>query len=76
MDIVLKSIIRVAASAQRIWAHRQSDWEARGKDRLRHFIVTLKEATFECIGSLLVIERFCKTFEEAYAHVIGKLKEH
>lgn len=36
---------------------------------LRHFIVALKEATFECLAESLRVERFCPTFDEAYAHV-------
>jgi hypothetical protein len=67
---------QMVASARRIWGGRgmSSDW-ATGRTS-RHFVVTLKEATFECIASSLAVERFFKTFDEAYAYVIGRFKEH
>ncbi|HVS38277.1 MAG TPA: hypothetical protein VMS17_22155 [Gemmataceae bacterium] len=64
------------ASARRIWGGRgiEPDWM---KDRnSRHFIVTLKEKTFECLASSMVVERFCPTFAEAAAFVIGRPAEH
>jgi hypothetical protein len=45
-------------------------------DQHRHFIVTLKENTFECLASSLVVERFCETFDQAYAHVIEEFRKH
>jgi len=64
------------ASAHRIWGGRGMDYDwARARTR-RHFIITLKEATFECIASSLAVEKFCTTFEEAYAHVIREFKQH
>ena len=44
---------------------------------LRHFMLTLKEKTFECLVSdRIVVDRFCQTFDEAFAYVIGKFNEH
>jgi hypothetical protein len=65
-----------AASARRIRGGRAMNSEP-AKDRLlRHFIVKLKEATFECIASSLTVERFFKSFDEAFLHLIGRFKEH
>jgi hypothetical protein len=64
------------ASARRIWGERGMDWEWAKNQICRHFIVTMKEATFECIPSSLVVEGFFTTFDEAIAHVIRKFKEH
>jgi hypothetical protein len=64
------------ASARRIWVGRgmASNW---AKDfKSRHFLVTLKEKTFECLASSIAVERFCPTFTEATAFVMGKLAEH
>jgi hypothetical protein len=65
-----------AASARRIWGGRSIEMAPSKDSPRRHFIVTLKEKTFECIASSLTVKRFFKTFDEAYAHVIGKLQEH
>jgi hypothetical protein len=42
----------------------------------RHFVITLAAATVECIASEIYVERYCKTFEEAYAHVIQEFIKH
>jgi hypothetical protein len=64
------------ASAQRIWGGRgiAPDWMKDCKSR--HFIVLLKEKTFECLASSMSVERFCPTFDEATAFVMGKLAEN
>jgi hypothetical protein len=67
---------QMLASARRIWSGRGTNWQWARDRKLRHFMITLKEATFECLASALVIERFCSTFQEAFDHVIGKLNEH
>jgi hypothetical protein len=67
-----------AASARRIWGGHgiTPEWvEANGWES-RHFIVTLKEKTFECLASDIAVERYCATFAEAMAFVVGKLEEH
>jgi hypothetical protein len=64
------------ASARRIWGGRgiEPGWVKDCKSR--HFIVTLKEKTFECLASSLTVEQFCPTFAEATAFVMAKLAEH
>lgn len=64
------------ASTRRIWGSRgiAPDWVNGCKSR--HFIVTLKEKTFECLASSIVVERFCPSFAEATAFVMDKLAEH
>lgn len=64
------------ASARRIWGGRgmDTDW---AKDRnSKHFIVLLKEKTFECLASEITVERFFPTFGEATAFVTAKLAEY
>ena len=64
------------ASARRVWGGRGIEpvWV---KDcKTRHFIVTLKEKTFECLASFIAVERFYPTFGEATAFVMAKLSEH
>jgi hypothetical protein len=64
------------ASARRIWGGRgiESDWTNRRKSR--HFIIALKEKTFECLASSITVDRFCPTFAEATEYVMAKLSEH
>jgi hypothetical protein len=54
------------ASARRISPTRSTDW-VNPKDH-RHFLITFKEGTFECIASSLVVDRFYLSFKEALAH--------
>lgn len=63
---------QTAASAVRIWG---KSWQPR-PEQLRHFVILLKEATFECIAKDLVVRRFFNAFDEALTYVNGKLKEH
>ena len=63
-------------SARRIWGGRGMDWSWARNRPERHFVITLKEATFECIASELIVERFFKGFDEAFAHVIQEFKKH
>ena len=63
------------ASARRIWGDRYDEsWLSRSD--LRHFIVALKEATFECIAKSMTVELFAETFEIAMDHVNKKMSEH
>jgi hypothetical protein len=64
------------ASARRIWERRGMDWSWARGNQPRHFILTLKEKTLECLASSLVVERFCETFDAAYAHVIEEFSKH
>lgn len=68
--------VQRVASARRIWAGRgiAPDWVKEFKSR--HFIVTLKEKTFECLTSSIAVERFFPTFAEATAFTMAKLAEH
>jgi hypothetical protein len=66
----------MAASARRIWGGRGMDAGWVSELQLRHFIVMLKEATFACVASSLAVVRFFPPFDEAFANVIEKLKEH
>jgi len=63
------------ASARRIWGGRGMDWGWARNRTHRHFVVTFKEATFECIASELVVERFCATFDAAYAQVLAEFRK-
>ena len=64
------------ASARRIWGGRGMSFDWASKPKARHFIVCLKEKTFECLASALVVEKYCKTFDDAYAHVISEFYKH
>lgn len=48
---------------------------SRENDKIKHFIITLKETTFECIASSLIIERYCENFEDAFTYAISKLRQ-
>jgi hypothetical protein len=65
-----------AASARRICGGQRTEIAPAKDGPRRHFIIMLKEATFECIASSLAVERFFKTFDEAYAHVIARFQKH
>jgi hypothetical protein len=64
------------ASAHRIWGGRgiAPDWVKDCKSR--HFVVTLKEKSFECLASSMAVERFCPTFDKATKFVMTKLAEN
>ena len=63
-------------SAKRIWGGRGVAVPTSEAAQLRHFIVTLKEATFECSAKNLRVVKFAEDFEEAFSYVSGKLAEH
>lgn len=68
---------QMQSSASRIWGGRGMDSSWSRTWTLRHFMLTLKEKTFECLVSdRIVVDRFCQTFDEAFAYVIGKFNEH
>jgi hypothetical protein len=64
------------ASSERIWGGRNSNWKPSESEPPRHFIILLKEKTFECLASELSVELFAKDFDEALQHVHGVLSEH
>lgn len=63
------------ASARRIWGARATDL-FRSREPAGHFIINLKEKTFECLASSLAVARYCGTFDEAIAFVMEKFKSH
>ena len=54
----------------RIWGAPSS------KSAPRHFMICLKEATFECLAREMSVTRFFKDFQEAFAHVQARFSEH
>jgi hypothetical protein len=48
---------------------------AQGGGCLRHFVVCLKERTFECLAQELVVNRFTLGFPEAFAYVQSRFSE-
>ena len=63
------------ASAERIWGARQMPTSEASLGIPRHFLVALKEATFECLAHSLRVERICASFDEAFAYVREKIAE-
>jgi hypothetical protein len=73
----LEVLQQVIASSQRIWGGRNSTWKPPAKgEPPRHFIILLKEKTFECLAGELSVQFFAKDFREALEHVHRKLSEH
>lgn len=66
---------QMSESAARIWGGRGMEAQGQGRATHKHFIMPLKEATFECIASELRVERFFKTFDEAMRHGVAKMRE-
>lgn len=64
------------ASSQRIWGGRNSTWKPDHSEPPRHFIILLKESTFECLACELSVQLFAKDFREALQHVHRKLSDH
>jgi hypothetical protein len=56
------------ASRKRIWGEARAKAHAPGV-ALRHFVMPLKEATFECIAERLSVSRFLPTSDKALAYV-------
>jgi hypothetical protein len=61
----------------------QGNWDARAMEYVqtyhfkpRHFVILLKEKTFECLASSLGVAKFCGTFDEAFSHVIAVFNTH
>jgi len=64
------------ASAARIWGARQMSTPEAFSRIPRHFIVALKEATFECLAGSIRVDHICTSFEEAFAYVRNRIAEH
>jgi hypothetical protein len=63
------------ASSQRIWGGRGMG-VASSTSMLRHFIMPLKESTFECLADALSLRHVAKDFEGALAYVSSQLAQH
>ena len=67
---------QMEASVKRIWVDgRGMDPGPSDGDPARHFVVLLKELTFECIATELEVAKYAKTFDEAIRHVIDRQGE-
>jgi hypothetical protein len=64
------------ASAQRIWGGRDPAWKPSPSKLSRHFIILLKEKTFECLGRALVVRFFAKDFAEAFEYVRREMSSY
>ncbi|MDB5346605.1 MAG: hypothetical protein JWP89_4982 [Schlesneria sp.] len=62
-------------SANRIWGGRGMKWVPSGESS-KHFLITLKEATFECIAESLTVVEYARDFDAAFAYVISELKKY
>jgi hypothetical protein len=58
-------------SSKRIWGGASAS-----RSELRHFIVCLKETTFECLSSGLVVKNYAENFPTALAYVHARFSEH
>lgn len=64
---------QIAESSRRIWGAPSS---AEVESELRHFVIRLKEKTFECLASQLVVKKYAKGFPEAFAFVQAQFAEN
>ncbi len=62
-------------SSERIWGGRGMQLPT-GSRMLYHFIIPMKEATFECIASGLKVAHRVKSYEEAFAYVRERFSQH
>jgi hypothetical protein len=60
---------QVRLSSQRIWGHRVQTVDEKDDNGCRHFILLLKEKTFECIAGRLTVRHYARDFPEAYTYV-------
>ena len=63
-------------SAERIWGGRNTTWKPTPLMPQKHFILPLKEKTFECLANDLKVVIFAKTFQEAIEYVNQNLSKH
>ena len=57
-------------STARIWGTSPSSAS------LRHFLICLKELTFECLASQMEVKLYTKDFSAAFAYVQARFSEH
>lgn len=62
-------------SAKRIWGGRGMSWTPMTESD-KHFVVTLKEATFECIAEELTVVEYVRDYDAAFAYVLSEFKKH
>jgi hypothetical protein len=62
-------------SANRIWGGRGIEW-APPPNFSKQFVITLKEATFECIAESLTVVEYARDFDAAFAFVISEFKKY
>lgn len=62
-------------SSVRIWGGRGIELP-KSESNSKHFVVTLKETTFECIAERLAVVHFADTYAAAFDYVVAKLNEH
>jgi hypothetical protein len=58
-------------STARIWGSTSPS-----RPLLRHFVVCLKELTFECLASQMAVKQYTKDFSAAFAYVQARFSEH
>ena len=63
---------QMRGSAERIWGDQYKPTTT----VLSHFLLPLKEATFECIAESLTVECYCDSYDAAFAHVKQRLAEN
>ena len=66
---------QMQASANRILNSRNKK-SSTSQEELLHFIISLKEATFECIAERLVVVAYVPDFDEAFKYVIQRFSQH
>lgn len=62
-------------SAKRIWNGRGMNWETSAESSKR-FLITLKEATFECLAESLAVVEYAPNFGVAFKYVLSEFKRH
>ena len=62
-------------SAKRIWGVRGMGWTPSNASS-KHFVITLKEATFECIAEDLTVVEYAPDYDAAFAYVISEFMKH
>jgi hypothetical protein len=67
---------QIRQSATRIWGDRGMPQNTSNAKPLRHFIVTLKELTFECLASDLIVKSYATDFPSAFLYVQSRFNEH
>ena len=64
---------QIEQSSNRIWGTTST---VRTEEALRHFVIRLKERTFECLASQLVVKKYTHDFPEAFTVVQAQFAEN